>query len=443
MKELSIEQKLRDIEVVKQMIADGHISQDVAEKYFPELKEDEDELTWLKNYISEEAYSLSMDIRDNEDRIILKKLQRSLAWLERQGESKSFWKPTEEQYEALTYAYNICSDTDRGNYYEGVLETLIEDLHRLDEQHPKFKVDDIIHCKLDNRTFVIKEVDLKKGVYIYTEKGCGNDINYADEMFELVEPNPYSGTSFVYNNHTWGMCARDGGVDILCDSKLIKHVDEQKRDERKEFEFVLVPFGTNIKLEKDTMIIPDGYVATIDGNKIYIKKEGKGALEAVKEEKVDNTNKVEPKFHEGDWITDGNITIQIEAIKNDCYLYCGDCALYSTKTADKVYHLWTINDAKPGDIIYAESKFNTFDFIGIFYTTLENGNFWCYCDVSSDSDIYSDYLESWEFDSDKGFVALDRYNFYPATKKQRHLLYQKMKEAGYEWDAEKKELKDL
>lgn len=58
------------------------------EYIFPELKEEEDELTWLKNYISEEAYYLSMDIRDNEDRLKLQKLQKSLAWLEKQGEQK-------------------------------------------------------------------------------------------------------------------------------------------------------------------------------------------------------------------------------------------------------------------------------------------------------------------------------------------------------------------
>lgn len=58
------------------------------EYIFPELKEEEDELTWLKNYISEEAYYLSIDIRDNEDRLKLQKLQKSLAWLEKQGEQK-------------------------------------------------------------------------------------------------------------------------------------------------------------------------------------------------------------------------------------------------------------------------------------------------------------------------------------------------------------------
>ena len=59
------------------------------------LKESEDELAWLKKYIKEEAYFLSMDIRDNEDRIKLKKLQRSLAWLEKQGEQKP-WSEEEK-----------------------------------------------------------------------------------------------------------------------------------------------------------------------------------------------------------------------------------------------------------------------------------------------------------------------------------------------------------
>ena len=56
----------------------------VLEDIFPEIKESEDELTWLTKYIEEEAYSLSIDIRDDEDRIKLKKLQNALAWLEKQ-----------------------------------------------------------------------------------------------------------------------------------------------------------------------------------------------------------------------------------------------------------------------------------------------------------------------------------------------------------------------
>lgn len=42
------------------------------------------------------------------------------------------------------------------------------------------------------------------------------------------KPNPYSGTSFEYNGHVWGMCARDCGVEILIDSELKAFVSLDK-----------------------------------------------------------------------------------------------------------------------------------------------------------------------------------------------------------------------
>ena len=45
---------------------------------------------------------------------------------------------------------------------------------------------------------------------------------FAKDEFEKQgkKPNPYSGTSFEYNGHSWGMCARDGGVEITIDGEL-------------------------------------------------------------------------------------------------------------------------------------------------------------------------------------------------------------------------------
>lgn len=63
----------------------------VLETILPELKKSEDELKWLTQFIQEETYNLSMDIRDDEDRIKLKNLQRSLAWLEKQDEQKKMF----------------------------------------------------------------------------------------------------------------------------------------------------------------------------------------------------------------------------------------------------------------------------------------------------------------------------------------------------------------
>lgn len=60
-----------------------------------------------------------------------------------------------------------------------------------------------------------------------------------------------------------------------------------------------------------------------------------------------------------------------------------------------------------------------------------------------------DYIHSYCHLYDKRFLGLQRTMYYnsfvhnisPATKEQRDLLFQKIKEAGYEWDSEKKELK--
>ena len=67
-----------------------------------------------------------------------------------------------------------------------------------------------------------------------------------DWLEKQCEPNPYSGVSFKYNGHTWGMCGRDGGVEILVDGKI-----------------------------KERILL-------------YNKPKGKSALEAIKEEQVDN-----------------------------------------------------------------------------------------------------------------------------------------------------------
>lgn len=44
--------------------------------------------------------------------------------------------------------------------------------------------------------------------------------------------NPYSGVSFKYNGHIWGICARDGGIEISYDKQLIGYLNlPQEKDE--------------------------------------------------------------------------------------------------------------------------------------------------------------------------------------------------------------------
>lgn len=87
--------------------------------------------------------------------------------------------------------------------------------------------------------------------------------------------------------------------------------------------------------------------------------------------------------------------------------------------------LWTIQDAKDGDVLV-----DVYGNIGIFQ---KNDDFdWSsYCSLGPNGGFRCFAIEH-ELDGS-----------HPATKEQRDLLFQKMKEEGYEWDAEKKELKKI
>ena len=90
-------------------------------------------------------------------------------------------------------------------------------------------------------------------------------------------------------------------------------------------------------------------------------------------------------------------------------------------------HLWTIQDAKDGDVL-ATSE-------GAF---IYNGNNdgcrcpGCYCGI--------DTLGNFRIGVEHHWTGKP---VFPATKEQRDLLFKKMKEEGYEWDADKKELKKI
>ena len=149
----------------------------------------------------------------------------------------------------------------------------------------------------------------------------------------------------------------------------------------------------------------------------------------------DFTPKGEPKYKIGDWITNGiDFTFQVRSIEDDMYLRSDDYSI-DIETADKTFRLWTIQDAKDGDILACNNDilsiciFSRFDGINNKYDS-----FLCRCGLEGEGlgqelNIYGYH------DDSTGYV--------PATKEQRDLLFQKMKEAGYEFDAEKKELKKI
>ena len=98
------------------------------------------------------------------------------------------------------------------------------------------------------------------------------------------------------------------------------------------------------------------------------------------------------------------------------------------------FRLWTIQDAKDGDVL--SIKRNQHPFIYRGFTDINRPKApVAHCGIN----CYNEFTkqrrdENWFWTGDE---------VEPATKEQRDLLFIKMKEAGYEWDAEKKELNKL
>lgn len=151
-----------------------------------------------------------------------------------------------------------------------------------------------------------------------------------------------------------------------------------------------------------------------------------------KKQKQKPVNKVEPKFKVKDWIANrGGNPCYVESIFGDCYELWSCEGFKYTKPIINInynYHLWTIHDAKDGDVLVdSYSK----DSIIILYKGIDKErSILAHCGWNG----YNFSIKT---------NGLGYGGYLPATKEQRNLLFQKIKEAGYEWDAEKKELKKI
>lgn len=170
----------------------------------------------------------------------------------------------------------------------------------------------------------------------------------------------------------------------------------------------------------------------------WIEQQGEQTHATLGQLEMTSAQELEPKFNVGDWITNGELTCKVLGVVGKSYelhLYNDDYCHFETdvQSVDEDYHLWTIEDAKDGDVLVTE----------------DGRPFIIRCMVESENDIPSAYCGINARPSE-AFVIITGYSpgisrwtnskVHPATKEQRDLLFQKMKQAGYEWDAENKEL---
>ena len=145
-------------------------------------------------------------------------------------------------------------------------------------------------------------------------------------------------------------------------------------------------------------------------------------------------DKLESKFHKDDWIVN-NITKDVFLIKS---INNGYCTLEDIKgniispclPFESDFHLWTIQDAKDGDVLACGDKVTDCPFI--FHNLTEELNPRSYCGVNT--------LHHFQDNDENGGFWCYSDEVRPATKEQRDFLFQKMKEEGYKWDVDAKKL---
>lgn len=145
-----------------------------------------------------------------------------------------------------------------------------------------------------------------------------------------------------------------------------------------------------------------------------------------------------PKFNNGDWIVFNNGDELNQIIKdegNGMYKVkgrWGETYHLPYEQIEKQFHLWTIQDAKPGDILYIKSEETNKEYIMAFEKINKYGNV----------DTFFRYDTACGFATSRPSVVNSKEpGLQPATEEQRELLFKEMEEAGYTWDEKKFDLK--
>ena len=176
--------------------------------------------------------------------------------------------------------------------------------------------------------------------------------------------------------------------------------------------------------------IKDGKYYFDDGSFIWIKEQGLWKLV-----EQNPTDKIETKFKVGDWIiTSENKVLQITSIEDTSYRFNNESRYWEIYYCDKECRLWTIQDAKDGDVLYAKGTKDSY-----FREYIFNFSLFTEDNVISTNFGYDVFHGTFDtklsrFGREEDFVSVT-----PASKEQRDLLFTKMKEVGYEWANKKEE----
>lgn len=143
------------------------------------------------------------------------------------------------------------------------------------------------------------------------------------------------------------------------------------------------------------------------------------------------TDKVGPKFKSGDWIISHyNSVAFIQSIDEKIYILTsldGYRNIFSIEYIDENWHLWTIRDAKDGDILSDNGE--PFIFKGL--DPQHSNSPIAYCGIDCENQFMVSHGEYW-------WTSYE--DVTPATKEECDFLFEEMRKSGYKWDSNKKSL---
>jgi len=157
---------------------------------------------------------------------------------------------------------------------------------------------------------------------------------------------------------------------------------------------------------------------------VEVPKEDEKEPEKPKEEEV------QPMFKVGDFVVSDYCMGMVVEITSDAYLL--DTGQGIPFSCEHNAHIWNIHDAKDGDILVCVEDKRPFIFKGLL-DKFHPENPVAYCGIDSRGIFTISSGDGWWTDEE----------VQPANKEQIDFLFAKMKEAGYMWYAEKKELEEI
>ena len=149
-------------------------------------------------------------------------------------------------------------------------------------------------------------------------------------------------------------------------------------------------------------------------------------------------NKVKPKFKVGDWIIFNGLTLYINEVVESYYrtISIGGIPNSYDWDIDDIARLWSIQDAKDGDVLAGNKEDVILMFRRIGNTEWDDViDYHCYYDCYRKDFIVQKNVEHW------GDIKNNQLK--PSTREQRDTLERAMINAGYRWNKEELKLEKI